>query len=69
MMTPASLTHTHTNQNTHSTSKVRTIWGIEDILAGPDNFKNLFEAEDLPLRFRFRFRSGLRSGGYLRLLG
>lgn len=30
-------------QNTHSTGKVRTLWGNKDILVGPRNSKGPFE--------------------------
>lgn len=45
----SSCTHEKLYEKTHSTSTVRTCLGREDILAGPRNFKGLFEGQDLVL--------------------
>lgn len=45
-------------QNLHSTSKVRTFWGHEDILACPYNFKGLFAGWDMVLRLKLELGLG-----------
>lgn len=51
-------------QNAHSAGIVRTVWGGEDILARPRNFKGLFEGQGLVLHLEFRlgFNCGKESG-------
>lgn len=55
------LLHTE-NQNSHSTSKVRTFSGNEDILARPYTVRRLFEGLRPGVRVEFRTEFAFRFG-------